>query len=69
MYTFTEDIPIGQVYKVQYTIITNNNLIAHSLKYRIAQKHSIDPEINASLIVNLNYDNGYISIDLKSKAD
>ena len=33
------------------------------------QKISIDPEIKASLLVSLNFENGYVNVDLKGNKD
>lgn len=65
-YTFSQDLPIGETHRVEYVVTTVNNLIIKSPKYRITQKKSISPELNASVNVSLNYDNGYISINLKA---
>jgi hypothetical protein len=39
-----------------------------SPRYRVTQKQSISPELNATLHASLNYDNGYIDINLKAKS-
>ena len=65
-YTFSQDLPIGETHRVEYIVTTVNNLIVKSPKYRITQKKSISPELNASVNVSLNYNNGYINIDLKA---
>lgn len=64
VYILPQELPIGDIYKIQYTVTTNNLLTISSPKYRIMQKPSIDPEIKATLNATLNYDNGYITIDL-----
>lgn len=63
-YVFSQDLEVGAIYKIQYTITTINKMTISTPRYRIMQKPSIDPEIKASLDVKLNYDNGYISINL-----
>ena len=63
-YTFFKDLPAGETYRVIYTVITNNGLVISSPKYRITQKQTINPEIETNLIVSMNKDNGYISIDI-----
>jgi len=40
-------------------------MVVSSGKYRIMQKRSIDPEIKATLIPKLNYENGYVSLTLE----
>ena len=65
-YSFSEDLPLGQTYSIKYTVITNNGMESSSPRYRVIQKPSINPEIQASLLAKLNYDNGYIDISLKA---
>ena len=54
----------GQTYYIQYTITTINNLVISSPRYRLQQKVSIEPNLNADIDLKLNFDNGYISISL-----
>lgn len=61
----TELIP-NAVYKIQYTVRTNNNLVISSPKYRIMQADSINPEVNFSILANLNYENATIDIKLQA---
>lgn len=63
-YVFPQELPIGDIYKIKYTVTTLNKLTISTPRYRIMQKPSIDPEIKATLNVALNYDNGYIAINL-----
>ncbi|MBQ7820090.1 MAG: hypothetical protein IJ341_10385 [Bacteroidales bacterium] len=63
-YLFSQDLEVGAIYKIQYTVTTNNLLTLSTPRYRIMQKPSINPEIKASLNVALNYDNGYIKVNL-----
>lgn len=51
-------------YKVQYQVITNNNLEVNSPRYLIMDAESIDPEIKATLTAELNYDNACIDLNL-----
>ena len=68
-YLFSKDLEIGAIYKIQYTITTINKLTLSTPRYRIMQKPSIDPEIKATLNVVLNYDNGYIAVNLVGEQD
>lgn len=61
---FPKELEIDKNYYIQYTVNTINNLTISSPKYRIMQKLSIDPEINATLEAVSNQDNGYITIKL-----
>lgn len=68
-YTFNQDLLIGNSYRVVYSVTTNNGLRVSSPRYRVTQKRSINPELEANLLVTLNYDNGYVDLSLKSVAD
>ena len=54
-------------YRVQYSIITNNNLTVDSFKYLVMESDSIDAEIKATLEAKLNYDNACIDLGLIGK--
>lgn len=65
-YTFPQDLEEGKEYRIQYTITTINGLTLSSRKYRLTQKKTVNPEINAKLIAVLNSENGYIDLSLSS---
>jgi hypothetical protein len=44
-------------------------MIISSPKYRIIQRETIEPEIKADLIVDKNFDNGYITVSLVPHKD
>lgn len=54
-------------YRVQYSVITNNNLTVNSFKYLVMESDSIDAEIKATLEAKLNYDNACIDLSLIGK--
>lgn len=54
-------------YRVQYSVITNNNLTVNSFKYLVMESDSIDAEIKATLEAKLNYDNACIDLGLIGK--
>jgi len=58
------DLQENEIYFIQYTIVTINKLIISSPKYKIIQRATIEPEIQAVLDVQLNFNNGYIDINL-----
>ena len=58
------ELETGKTYYIQYTITTINNLIISSPRYRIQQKVSIEPNLNADIRLDLNFDNGYIAVSL-----
>lgn len=68
-FSFPSDLINGKIYYIQYSVITNNNLEVFSPKYRIMQKRSIAPEIYATVNASMNYENGYIDIQLIGEQD
>lgn len=58
------ELETGKTYYIQYTITTINNLVISSPRYRIQQKVSIEPNLNADIKLDLNFDNGYIAVSL-----
>ena len=69
-FTYTADLDLNKKYYLSYTVRTNNMLEVSSPPYKIVQKKSImsDLEIEEILPV-LNYNNGYIEIQIKGKKD
>jgi hypothetical protein len=65
-YTFPQELPGKGSYWIQYEVTTINGLKVKSGRYKIAQKISIDPELEATLYAYLNYENGYIDLKLKN---
>ena len=69
-FTYTADLDLNKKYYLSYIIRTNNMLEISSPSYKIVQKKSImsDLEIEKILPV-LNYNNGYIEIQIEGKKD
>ena len=69
-FTYTADLDLNKKYYLSYTIRTNNMLEISSPSYKIVQKKSImsDLEIEKILPI-LNYNNGYIEIQIEGKKD
>lgn len=63
------DLKVNYSYYIQYTVTTMNKMVIKSPRYRIMQKNSIDPELEAKLIATLNFDNGYINLTLDGAKD
>ena len=63
-YTIPFDLEDDNVYFLQYIITTNNGLIVKSPKYRILQTSLIEMLENLKLETSLNFDEGYINIDV-----
>lgn len=62
-YTFNTDLETNQNYYIQYSIITNNKLELSSSKYKIIQQYVVNTILEAKLIVEMNYDNGYVALN------
>ena len=68
-YTFLQELPSNGVYQIEYNITTVNGLKASSGKYNIIQRISISSDLQAELLAYLNYENGYIDLELNSDLD
>lgn len=65
LYDIQQDLETNKSYFLEYIVTTSNKMRVSSGDYRIMQKKSIDPEIKADLIPSLNYENGYVTINLQ----
>lgn len=63
-YEVSEDLEIGDSYYIEYSVTTMNGLKRSSKKYRIVQRESIDPDLKADVFAEMNYDEGYIDVNL-----
>ena len=68
-FEYLNDLTYSKIFFIQYIVTTVNKMVISSPKYRIVQRSSIDPELEASIKVNLNFDNGYIDINLVGVKD
>lgn len=68
-FVITQELTQSTSYYIQYTITTNNKMKISSPRYRIAQKQSVLPEMEAELITELNFENGYVNVSLKGKIE
>lgn len=64
-----KDLIENEIYKIQYVVNTTNNTTFTSPMYKIAQKTTVNPEIQATLSASMNYNNGYIDIKLVGEKD
>ena len=63
-YVLKYDIGKDVTYRIQYSVKTNNGLIVKSPRYLIMNSLSIDPEIKAKLVAELDYNNACINLNL-----
>lgn len=65
-HTFGQELKAGRTYYIEYVVTTTNGLVVSSPRYRITQKKSINPDLNATIFATLNYDNGYVEVSVVS---
>lgn len=63
-YDIEQDLELNQVYYLEYIVTTLNKLKVSSGYCKIMQKQSVNPEIKATLVPTLNFENGYIDLTL-----
>ena len=68
-YAIPQDLKNGQNYVLEYQVSTLNELWIVSQRYRIAQQPSVEPELKASLTTAMNFENGYVDLNLKGEKD
>ena len=61
-FNFSFDLEEDEVYLLQYIIITNNNMVVKTPRYRIMQMSMTEMTENIKLEAKLNYDDGYINL-------
>lgn len=64
IYELNVDLPIDTSYRIRYSITTINGLNISTPKYRIMQKASLKAEMQATLSVDMDTENGYINVNL-----
>lgn len=69
-FTYTADLELDKRYYLSYSVKTNNMLEISSPFYKITQKKSIASNLEIEKIKStLNYNNGYIEIQIEGKKD
>lgn len=66
---FNRDLTIGEIYKIKYTVTTNNGLVRSSGEYLLTQQKSLNMTLSGNLVAALNYDEGYVDIRLESESN
>lgn len=70
IFIYTADLDLNKKYYLSYIVRTNNMLEVSSPSYRIIQKKSIMSNLEIEKILPvLNYNNGYIEIQIEGKKD
>lgn len=63
-YTLDRDLEPNKKYYIEYIVTTTNGLVQSSGKYTIIQRNHIEPEHKIIPKPSLNFENGYITINL-----
>lgn len=63
-FTITKELEKNKVYYLTYTITTINGLIKSSQPKRLTKTDSIDSKLRTKLTVKLDYENGYVDLNL-----
>lgn len=67
--TFNRDLNYGEIYRIQYEVTTTNGLKIASPNYLLTQQKSLRMEMQGDLVVKLNYDEGYIDVQIAGFRD
>jgi hypothetical protein len=68
-FVLSMDLNLDTSYYIQFSVTTTNGLEKSSNRYRIMQRRSINPEINAELVATLDPDNGNILLTMNDTID
>lgn len=63
-YTLDRDLEPNKKYYIEYIITTTNGLVQSSGKYTIIQRNYLEPEHKIIPTPSLNFENGYVTINL-----
>ena len=63
-YTLDRDLEPNKKYYIEYIITTTNGLVQSSGKYTIIQRNYLEPEHKIIPKPSLNFENGYVTINL-----
>ena len=68
-YFLNADIPIDEIYYIQYTITTINGLIVSTPRYKMVKRTSINAELQIEIDAMPCFNNGYIDIQVRNDRD
>ena len=68
-FDFGMDLPVGELYTIQYSVVTNNNLRIASEEYLITQQLALSAELQSKLVATFNLEDGYTQLDLIGYVD
>ena len=64
-----QDLDDNKIYYIEYNITTLNGLQKSSGQYRLTQKKTLSVDFGISIIPTLNFENGYILLQLENQKD
>lgn len=64
-FLFEGELEENKYYYIQFVVTTSNNMIVKSKRYRITARDSIEPQLKADLIANLQFEDGHVDLYLK----
>lgn len=68
-FAYNKDLDFNQLYTIQYIATTINGLTVSTPSYRICQRKTVRPEINAQIKVSCNEDDAYLLVSLEALND
>lgn len=68
-FSVPQDLEIDKTYYIKFSIKTVNGLERSTPYFRIMQRRSVSPEINAELIATLRPEEGYVNVQIRDKID
>lgn len=68
-FNLTIDLDLSKNYFIQFITTSVNKMITSSPLYTIMQQKTVKPELEAELQAELNYENGYIELNLIGEMD
>ena len=68
-YSVNEDLVLNEIYFIEYVVTTINRLRESSGLYKVSQQKTLNPTLDVKIIPNLNFENGYIDLNLVGAKD
>lgn len=68
-FSVPQDLELDKTYYIKFFIKTVNGLEKSTSYFRLMQRRSVSPEIEASLVATLQADEGYINLKIEDKVD
>lgn len=68
-FEFNRDLNFGEIYKIRYIVTTTNGCEISSPAYLMTQQKSLAMELKGDLLVDLNYNEGFVDVSIKGYVD